>query len=70
MPLTRGDDTYRLSLSTVETDDGGYTWEIKINDKRGAAAREFKDTTDESYDTQDEAEEAGKARMTKLMKAK
>lgn len=67
MPLTRGDNKYRLSLDTVETDDGGFTWEILIRENRGSHIVDSKDITADSFDTKDEAEAAGRLRMTELM---
>jgi hypothetical protein len=63
-----GDDTYKYKVSTIPLAGGRYRWRLTTIDTRAAERLESCEDSEQIFDTQAAAEEAGNERMVELLR--
>lgn len=54
---------HRYVVDVLTTQSGGFTWRLSILDEQGNDVSDSREQSRDEFDTADEAESAGKARM-------
>jgi hypothetical protein len=64
-----GDETYKYRVHVIPVADGRFTWRLVVNNGQETQTQESIEDGEQSFETADAAEDAGRARMIELARS-